>query len=176
MAIPVGKDSPAGSPAGGGKLHASGPGGHFSPGFAVAAPELFLGCTTHPAGTGSPPGLQRPSFSNPNSEFSADRGIALIAFEELFWTPMSASSEPSYGPCVLSSATWTPASVTVIKNWQLPSLYTGGHCGKAASAPDGASKTLASAAHSAAKTTIRRKDMIPPRRLVVAAFARAGRR
>jgi len=53
----------------------------------------------HPAGTGPEPLSQRPSPSKEKvSDPGVEIGIEEIGEEESFLTPMSASSEPSYGP------------------------------------------------------------------------------
>src|SRR6267142_3764864 len=136
--MPSGKVTVVGSPRGGGKPQASVSGGHFSPGFSVFVLKAVSGRTTHP-GAGLET-LQMPSPSNPNSSISADSGIEEIAFEELFWIPMSASSAPSYGPCEGSDSTVVSVSVAVNRNWQLVSSSTAGHCVNAAFA-DGARYT-----------------------------------
>ena len=51
-----------------------------------------------------------------------------IGAEELFTTPISASSAPSYGPWLGSVWTVLPLLVTVIRNWQPEFGSTGGHC------------------------------------------------
>ena len=105
------------------------------------------GTGTQPGAAGAVPGLQSPSSSKPNSGVpGAESGSAMIELEELFWTPISESSELSYGGCVASCTTDGPALVTVIRNWQLLSASTGGHCGNAcASASCPAPKPIATA-------------------------------
>ena len=49
--------------------------------------------------------------------------------------PISASSDPSYGPCVVSCSTDVPPAVMSIRNWQPMSTPVCGHsvnCGVAA--------------------------------------------
>ena len=79
----------AGSPAGGGNEQATLWAPHVVPGGEP-------GTGTHPGGSGPVPGSQIPSASKPNRDVAgADSGSAAIDFEELFWTPISESSEAS---------------------------------------------------------------------------------
>jgi hypothetical protein len=71
-----------------------------------------------------------PSPSNPKALLPGTlSGNAVIAFEELFWTPISESSDDSYAGWVASCAMEGPAAVIVIRNWQPASASTGGHWG-----------------------------------------------
>jgi hypothetical protein len=67
----------------------------------------------------------------------AASGSAVIELDELFCTPISESSEASYGPCVLSCATDGPASVTVTSAAPDPRSRTtaGGYPARGPSAP-----------------------------------------
>src|SRR5947209_6029975 len=89
--------------------------GHGSPIGWVGFPlEEVSDRITHPGAIGPSPGLQIPSFSNPNSSASADTGSEEIGLEELFCTPIRASSIPSNGPW--DGSDWTVVSVSVIVN------------------------------------------------------------
>ena len=56
-------------------------------------------------------------------------GIDETGDDESFLTPISASSEFSYGPCVVSCRTAVPPGVMSIRNWQPTSAPACGHCG-----------------------------------------------
>ena len=51
-----------------------------------------------------------------------------IGLDELLTTPISESSEFSYGPWLGSPLTTLPLLVTVIRNWHPELTPTGGHC------------------------------------------------
>ena len=124
-----------GSPAGGGNEQAT-------PWVPHVVPAGVPGTGTQPDGSGGAPGSQMPSASNPNSVVpGAASGSAVIELGELFCTPISESSEASYGPCVVSCATDGPAPVIVTRNWQLLSASTGGHCKNGCACAAGAANT-----------------------------------
>ena len=92
-------------------------------------PAAEPGGGTQPLGVGPEALSQSPSPSNPNrSEPGTDSGMCEIGADELFTTPISESSEFSYGPWLGPAATVVPLLETVIRNWQPESAPTGGHC------------------------------------------------
>ena len=87
------------------------------------------GLRTQPDGDGAAPLSQKPSPSKLKMPEFGDReiGIGRHGEEESFLTPMSESSELSYGPWLASCRTVVPL-LTSIRNWQPTFAPTGGHC------------------------------------------------
>ena len=91
----------------------------------VPGPSYPVGPKGHPAG--APDWEQRPSPSNPNRSVFDDRASDVIVPPELFTTPVSVSSMPSYGGWLGSLRTAPPLSVTTTSTPQLVSCPSGGH-------------------------------------------------
>ena len=74
------------------------------------------------------PGLQMPSPSKPNrSEPGTASGSSDTGEDELLSTPISESSDASYGPWLGSCRTVSVLLLTSIRNWQPVSSSTAGH-------------------------------------------------
>src|SRR5205823_6374787 len=98
--------------------------------------------------------LHRPSLSKPKMSLAELRGRVVTVELELFWTPTSVSSAPSYGPTVGSSNTDTLLSgLMTMSTAQLGDVPTGGHWvnGGVGAAEAGGAETTTEAAEGRTK-------------------------